>query len=169
MATMNETSRVSRTAVEDFLYEEAARADAHDFDGWLGLWAEDGTYWAPANDDDADPRLHVALINEGYEELKMRVRTLGEGLVHAQAPRARISRTIGNVRVRELPDGLVPDNLVEARAVFNLTSFRRQRFEFFAGRLVYRLRPEGESFRIVRKEIFLINNDGHLPNMTFLL
>lgn len=64
MATLIET-RVTREAVEDFLYDEAARADAHDYTGWLELWAEDGSYYAPANDDDADTRLHVALINEG--------------------------------------------------------------------------------------------------------
>lgn len=155
---------MDRAAVEDFLYEEAARADAHDFPGWLALWAEDGRYWAPANDDDADQRLHVSLLNDDYEALKVRVMTLGEGFVHAQAPRPRISRTISNVRVRALAEGLV-----EARAVFDLTSFRRQTFEFFAGRLAYRLRPDEESFKIVRKEIYLINNDGHLPNMTFLL
>ncbi|MET0180360.1 MAG: aromatic-ring-hydroxylating dioxygenase subunit beta, partial [Novosphingobium sp.] len=61
------------------------------------------------------------------------------------------------------------NGLVEARAVFDLTSFRRQTFEFFAGRVVYHLRPDGESFRIVRKAIYLVNNDGFLPNMTFLL
>lgn len=153
-----------RAAVEDFIFEEAARADAHDYAGWLELWSEDGHYWSPANDDDADERLHVSLLNEDYTGLKMRVLTLGEGFVHAQAPRARISRTIANVRVREIDGGLV-----EARAVFDLTSFRRGSFEFFAGRLIYLLRPEAEDFRIVRKEIYLINNDGHLPNMTFLL
>jgi benzoate/toluate 1,2-dioxygenase subunit beta len=164
MSVETTLTRSTRAAVEDFLYEEAACADAHDYPAWLSLWAEDGRYWAPANDDDADARLHVSLLNEDYEALKLRALTLGEGFVHAQAPRPRISRTIANVRIRELDEGLV-----EARAVFDLTSFRRQTFEFFAGRLVYRLRPEGDSFKIVRKEIYLVNNDGHLPNMTFLL
>jgi len=146
--TTPEERRITRTAVEDFLFEEAALADAHDYAGRLALWDEDGRFWAPANDDDADERLHVSLLNDDYEGLKVRVAALSEGLAHALAPRARISRTISNVRCR-----MIDDSLVEARAVFDLTSFRRHTFEFFAGRLVYRLRPECESFRIVRKDI----------------
>ncbi|MET0251185.1 MAG: aromatic-ring-hydroxylating dioxygenase subunit beta [Novosphingobium sp.] len=163
MSTVVETG-VTRAAIEDFLYEEAALADAHDYAGWLTLWAEDGRYWAPANDDAADERMHVALINDDYDGLKVRVTALSEGLAHALAPRARISRTIANVRFKAIANGLV-----EARAVFDLTSFRRHTFEFFAGRVVWHLRPGGESFRIVRKAIYLVNNDGFLPNMTFLL
>jgi 3-phenylpropionate/cinnamic acid dioxygenase small subunit len=163
MDTMT-TTKVTRAAVEDFLYEEAARADAADFAGWLELWAEGATYYAPVNDDDADPRRHLALFNETYAQIQTRVRIHLDGQVHAQSPRHRTSRIIGNVRIGEAPGGLV-----EARAVFNLTAWRFKTFNTFAGRLVYLLRPEGESFRIVRKEIYLINNDGHLPNMTFLL
>lgn len=151
-------------AVERFLFEEAALADANNYSGWLDLWAPDGTYYAPANDDDADTRLHVALLHDDYAGLVNRVHMLNEGLVHAQSPGSRTSRLIGNVRVSAGDDGLVV-----ARAVFNLTAFRRQTLEMFAGRLVYFLRPEGESFRLVRKEIYLVNNDGYLPNMTFLL
>jgi 3-phenylpropionate/cinnamic acid dioxygenase small subunit len=155
---------IDAMAVQEFLFEEAALADASDGAGWLELWAPDGTYYAPANDDDADTRLHVALLNEDHAGLVNRVHMLGEGLVHAQTPGPRTSRMIGNIRVSAGEDGLVV-----ARAVFTLTAFRRHTLDHFAGRLVYRLRPEGASFRIVRKEIYLVNNDGYLPNMTFLL
>lgn len=155
---------IDRIVVEDFLFEEAALADANNYAGWLSLWATDGTYYAPANDDNADTRLHVALLNEDYAGLTNRVYMLEEGLVHAQSPASRTSRMIGNVRASAGDDGLVV-----ARAVFTLTVFRRQTLDHFAGRLVYTLRPEGESFRMVRKEIYLVNNDGYLPNMTFLL
>lgn len=155
---------VSREAVEDFLFEEAARADAHDYAGWLELWAEDGTYYIPANDDHEDGRLHICLINEDYAAIQNRVQMQLEGFVHAQSPKHRLARTISNVRLSEGPDGLV-----EARAVINITAFRYERFDIFVGRVVYRLRPAGDSFKMVRKEIYLVNNDGHLPNMTFLL
>jgi 3-phenylpropionate/cinnamic acid dioxygenase small subunit len=158
------TTKVTRSAVEDFLYEETARADAADFAGWLELWAEDGTYYAPVNDDDADPRFHLALFSETYAQIQTRMRMQADGNVHAQSPRHRTSRIIGNVRLVEGCSGLV-----EVRATFNLTAWRQEKFDTFAGRLVYHLRQEGESFRIVRKEIYLINNDGYLPNMTFLL
>lgn len=155
---------IDRPAVEEFLFEEAALADSNDALAWLELWAPDGSYYAPANDDDADTRMHVALLNEDYAGLVNRVQMLVEGLVHAQSPGTRTSRMIGNIRI-----GTGEDGLVVARAVFTLTAFRRHTLDQFAGRLVYKLRPEGRSFRIVRKEIYLVNNDGYLPNMTFLL
>lgn len=163
-AEVLERIRSTRTAVEDFLYEEAARADAHDYAGWLELWAEDGSYYAPANYDGGDGRLQVALVNEDYSGLCERVRVQQDGFVHAQSPRHRLARTISNVRVRGRGDGLV-----EARAVFDITAFRRDVFDFFAGHVVFHLRPVDDGFRIVRKEVHLINSDGFLPNMTFLL
>lgn len=158
------TTNVPRAAIEDFLFEEAARADAADFAGWLELWAEDGIYYAPVNEDDVDPRRHLALFRETYSQIQTRVRIQIDGHVHAQSPRHRTSRIIGNIRLGKGCSGLV-----EVRATFNLTAWRQEKLDTFAGRLVYHLRPEGESFRIVRKEIYLINNDGYLPNMTFLL
>ena len=29
--------------------------DEHRYKEWLALWAEDGVYWVPCNDDDIDP------------------------------------------------------------------------------------------------------------------
>lgn len=163
MASLTSTS-VTLEAVEAFLYEEAARADAADYAGWLELWAKDGTYYAPVNEDDGDARLHLSLFNETYAQIETRVRMHLDGHVHAQSPRHRTSRIIGNVRYNVNSTGLV-----EARAVLNLTAWRSEKLDIFAGRLVYHLRPEGQSFLMVRKEIYLINNDGYLPNMTFLL
>ena len=153
-----------REKVADFLFEEAARADAHDYAGWLELWAEECLYWIPCNDDDIDPETHISIVYETRVGLQDRVRRLGGGYAHSQLPPHRLSRVIGNIRVSEIEDGLV-----EARSTFNLTAFRRDRFEIFAGRMVHRLRSEGDDFRIVRKIVYLVNNDGYMSNMTFLM
>lgn len=153
-----------RDRVADFLFEEAEIADAHRYEDWLALWAQDAFYWIPCNDDDIDPDMHVALVHEDRIGLEDRIRRLASGFAHTQQPQSRISRVIGNIRCRALEDGLV-----EARSVFNLTAFRRHRFEIFAGRQVHALRPVDNRFEIVRKTVYLINNDGYMSNMTFLI
>ena len=39
----------------------------------------------------------------------------------------------------------------------------------FAGRVLYRLRPQDNSFRIAYKKVLLVNNDEVINNMTFLV
>lgn len=153
-----------REQVADFIFGEAELADAHRYEDWLALWAQDAFYWLPCNEDDIDPDMHVALIHEDRIGLEDRVRRLASGFAHTQQPCSRISRVISNVRCSEIENGLV-----EVRSVFNLTSFRRHKFEIFAGRQVHLVRPVADSFQIVRKTVYLVNNDGYMSNMTFLL
>jgi 3-phenylpropionate/cinnamic acid dioxygenase small subunit len=150
--------------VAQFLYHEAALADRHAYAEWLALWAEDCSYWIPCNDDDTDPETHVALIYERRVGLEDRVRRLSGNYAHTQQPRSRISRVIANVMVEQLPDGLI-----SANSSFNLTAFRRQVMETFAGRMHHVLHLDGDSYLIVRKTIYLANNDGYIGNMTFLM
>ena len=163
---LSATHAATREEVETFLFEEASIADSHRYDDWLALWAEDAFYWVPANEEyeNADPDMHVAIVHDNYTRLEDRIRRLGSGYAHAQSPRSRISRIIGNVRV-----GTRSDGLTEVHSTLNLTEFRREQFSFYAGRQVHWLRPAAGSFRIVRKEVHLINNDGYMRNMTFLL
>jgi len=150
--------------VEAFLFNEAWLADSHAYMAWFDLWAEDCLYWIPCNDDDADPDMRVNLIYETYEAIRDRVRRLSGPHVVAQQPRSRLSRVISNITVQQLPDGLI-----EARSVMNLTAYRSRAFEVFAGRVTHKLRPTGETFKIVAKSVYLVNNDGYLANMTFIV
>ena len=150
--------------VEAFLFEEAEIADRHAYCAWLALWAEDGRYWLPCNDDDADPANHVALVYESYSGLEDRVRRLSSGHAHTQSPPTRLVRVVGNIRVAAIGDGLV-----EAKSVSNITGFRRNVMETTAAHVVHHLRPVGDSFRIVRKTVYLVNNDGYMNNITFLI
>ncbi len=150
--------------VQAFLYQEAELADRHAYSEWLALWAEDCVYWIPCNDDDSDPETHVALIYERRSGLEDRIRRLSGGFAHSQNPPTRVSRVVGNIRAIELPDGLL-----EVQSVCNITAFRRQTIETFAARVVHRLRPHGDGYRIVSKTVYLVNNDGYIGNMTFLI
>jgi len=150
--------------IEEFLYHEASLADSHAYDEWLSLWDRDGVYWVPCNDDDADPRTHVALIYERYRDLEDRIERLKSGYAHAQEPRSRLSRVVSNVLVSPADDGLIA-----VRSVCNITAFRRGQIDTFSGRVLHRLRQTADSFRIAAKTVYLVNNDGVIRNLTFLV
>jgi benzoate/toluate 1,2-dioxygenase subunit beta len=165
MIAAGTVTRATREEIETFLFDEAEIADTHRYEDWLGLWERDATYWIPCNDDDADPETHVALVYETYAGLEDRIQRLTGGWAHTQSPQSRISRVISNVRFTQAEDGLVT-----ARSVFNLTAFRRHRIDIFAGRQAHVLRPrDGGGFGMVRKTVYLVNNDGYMTNMTFLV
>ncbi|HEX2493948.1 MAG TPA: aromatic-ring-hydroxylating dioxygenase subunit beta [Steroidobacter sp.] len=154
-----------RSRVEEFLYHEASLADSHAYDEWLSLWDRDAVYWVPCNDDDADPRTHVALIYERFRDLEDRIERLKSGYAHAQEPRSRLSRVVSNVLVSPVGE----EGLIEVRSVCNITAFRRGQIDIFSGRVIHRLRPAADSFRIAAKTVYLVNNDGVIRNLTFLV
>lgn len=154
----------SRAEAEDFLFREAGLIDAWHLDEWLALWDRDALYWIPCNDDDSDPETHVALIYERHDGLCDRIARLNGGFAFAQEPRTRTSHAITNVIVDAGRDGLA-----QVRSVLTLTTYRLGRVETFAGRVIHLLRRQGEAFRIVEKTVCLINNDGPIGNLTFII
>jgi benzoate/toluate 1,2-dioxygenase subunit beta len=155
---------LDRGRVEDFLYLEARLMDTHAYDAWLALWTDDALYWVPSNDDDIDPERHVSIVYENRARLEDRIARLKSGAAYAQDPKSRLSRVVSNVEIEETSSG---ELLVHS--VFNLTALRRRRMDVFAGRSVYRLRSDGDSFKIAYKKVLLINNDEVIHNLTFLI
>jgi 3-phenylpropionate/cinnamic acid dioxygenase small subunit len=153
-----------RHAVESFLYREARLMDSHQYDEWLALWMEDALYWVPCNEDDFDPMRHVSIIYDDHGRLEDRIERLKSATAHSQDPRSRLSRVISNVEIEE--NG---QDEVTVYSNFNLTELRRGQQDTFAGRTIHTLRPDGESFKMVRKKVLLLNNDEVIDNLTFLV
>lgn len=155
---------IDRHHIETFLYREARLMDTHAYDEWFALWTDDALYWIPSNDDDFDPQRHVSIVYENKTRIEDRILRLKSGAAYAQDPRSRVSRVIGNVEIEEGEH----DEIV-VHSTFNLTALRRSRMDTFAGHVIHRLRPEGDSFRIAYKKVVLINNDEVINNLTFLV
>ncbi len=88
-----------RERVERFLILEARLMDEHRYKEWLALWAEDGVYWVPCNDDDIDPARHVSIIYDDRERLQQRIERLMSGAVLAQEPKPRMRRVVSNIEI----------------------------------------------------------------------
>ena len=82
----NGPTAADRSAVEAFLYHEAALLDAGALDDWVELFTDDGVYWVPARTDAPDPARHVSIVYDDKPRLLVRVARLQSGKEYAQEP-----------------------------------------------------------------------------------
>lgn len=158
--------RSLRERVETFIALEAELADTHRYDEWLELWSPDGLYWVPSNADDYDPAKHVSIIYDKYERLQERCFRLSVEGVHSQEPRSRLCRSVSNLQVRISENGL---DAIIVGGVMILVEVRSGVKQVYGARLEYHLVEAGDSFKIRRKKVMLLDNDEPLGNLTFLL
>ncbi|MCY3794662.1 MAG: aromatic-ring-hydroxylating dioxygenase subunit beta [Gammaproteobacteria bacterium] len=145
-----------RSRVEDFLFKEAAlldewRLDEWRLDEWLGLLTEDARYVVPTTDlPDGDPQRDLVFIDDDMTRLRARVaRLLGSHALREQ-PRSRTRRFVSNVRAEEADDGLV---LVSANVM--VYRFRAGEGAPYVGAIEYRLRRDGDDFKIAYRRAVL--------------
>jgi 3-phenylpropionate/cinnamic acid dioxygenase small subunit len=150
--------------IQQFLFREARLMDEHQYDDWLGLWAEVAHYWIPCSDDGRGIDQAISLVNEDRSGLEDRIKRLKSGAHYAQDPRSQLSRVVSNVEV-------VRDdaNAYVIGSTFNLTACRRGETEVIAGRVTHTLTPIGAEFRMAAKKVVLANRDAVIANLTFLV
>jgi p-cumate 2,3-dioxygenase subunit beta len=133
---------MTRQAIEDFLYEEAALLDEWRLDEWLELLTEDASYEVPSTDSpDGDPQHTLSLIADDKTRIRSRVAQLLGKSAWAENPPSRTRRMISNVRVLQ----------VEGEAIHVTANF-----------VVYRLRFEQMDTYVGRYEYTLVQRDGRL-------
>ncbi|MCG8424396.1 MAG: aromatic-ring-hydroxylating dioxygenase subunit beta [Proteobacteria bacterium] len=151
---------ITRTMVEDFLYQEAALLDEWRLEEWLLLLSEDIIYEIPIigmEQSSSDQTLF--LLADDAQRLRGRVKQLMGTATWAESPRSRTRRMISNVRVRDA----VRDELnVSANfAVYRIPqqSWRTEdgsnQTECFVGAYHYKLRSGETGLRIARRTVVL--------------
>ena len=96
------TAVITRTQIEDFLYEEAGLLDEWRLRDWLELLTDDVVYEVPSTDaPDGDSRSSLFIVADNAERLRMRVDQLLGKSAWAENPKSRTRRMISNVRIRE--------------------------------------------------------------------
>jgi len=142
VAAVQQLQTITRQAIEDFLYEEAALLDEWRLDEWLELLTDDATYEVPSTDtQDGDPRTTLSLIADDNIRIRSRVAQLLGKSAWAENPPSRTRRMISNVRVRQ----------VEGEAIHVTANF-----------VVYRLRFEQMDTYVGRYEYTLVQRDSRL-------
>ena len=153
---------IDRAPFEQFLTHEAALLDARRFRDWMGLFADDGTYWIPAVPDQESPLDQASLFYDDRELMKTRIERLEHPRIHVQTPPSRTAHLVGNVMVE---DNDTAAGEVTVGSTVIMVEYRDDAQRVFAGRQRHRLRRDGAGFRIVQKRVDLINCDGAFEAM----
>lgn len=126
---------VTRSRIEDFLYEEAALLDEWRLDEWLELLTEDATYEVPATDaPDGDPHSTLFLVADDKVRIRSRVGQLLGKSAWAENPPSRTRRMISNVRIRS-----VEGENISVTANFVVYRMRFEQMDTYVGRYEYTL------------------------------
>jgi len=145
---------LTRLAVEEFVYDEAALLDAWDLDGWLALFTQDCRYEVTptgiANPFEIETRTTLFLIGDNRERLEQRVIRLKKPTAHVEFPKSKTRHLYANVR-------LISDDGEEVVAMANFCTFRSKNriTTHYPGSIRYILRRDGDSFLIHAKRVVL--------------
>jgi benzoate/toluate 1,2-dioxygenase beta subunit len=153
---------IDRAPIEQFLIHEAGLLDSRRFRDWMGLFADDGTYWVPAVPDQQSPFDQASLFYDDRDLMRTRVERLEHPRIHVQTPPSRTAHLVGNVLVEEV-DEAKGEYVVGSTVI--MVEYRDETQRVFAGRQRHRLRRDGASFRIVQKRVDLINCDSAFEAM----
>lgn len=134
MATEAKIS-ISRQAIEDFLYEEAALLDEWRLQEWLELLTEDAAYYVPSTDTpEGDHKSTLFVIADDATRIRSRVKQLLGRFAHAEHPHSRTRRLISNVRIRG-----VEGDTIQVTANFAVYRTRMEQLDLYVGRYEYLL------------------------------
>jgi p-cumate 2,3-dioxygenase subunit beta len=143
-----------RLQIEDFLYHEAALLDAWKLRDWFALFTPDGRYEiAPTGEEDRaqlKPADALFLVADDHERLEQRIIRLLKPSAHAEYPHSQTRHLYSNIRITA-----IDEPHIEVSAHFVIFRNKRGVTATYMGEQLYRLRREGDSFRIQSKRSVL--------------
>jgi p-cumate 2,3-dioxygenase subunit beta len=157
---------LTRTEVEDFLYEEAALLDEWRLDEWHALFTEDATYRVPSTDvPDADPSNTLFLIDDDAGRLRSRVEQLLGKSTWSENPHSRTRRLLANVRIRKTEGACA-----WVTANFAVSRMRSNQTACYVGRYEYVLERQSAGLRIQsRRAILDLESLRDVGKISFIL
>lgn len=151
LAMVGTVSSLTRSDIEDFLYEEAALLDEWRLREWLTLLTEDATYEVPSTDvPDGNSQETLFLIADNADRLRMRVDQLLGKSAWAENPPSRTRRMISNVRIRN-----VEDPTLRITANFVVYRMRSGHIDTYIGRYEYTLVQQNGALKIQHRKAIL--------------
>jgi p-cumate 2,3-dioxygenase subunit beta len=152
-------SSVTRSDIEDLLFEEAALLDNWQLKEWLAMYTKDCEYQVPSTSlaKDADPTKTLFYIADDYERLEQRVIRLGKRTMWSEYPRSKTRHLVSNVRIIDQRE-----SEVKAEAAFAVYRTKWGNTDVFIGSYEYTLQRTAEGMKIRKKRCHL-DLDGLRP------
>ncbi len=155
---------MTQQEAEQFLFAEARLLDQRRYEQWRQLFGEDGLYWVPVNDTDADPQINCSIIYASGEQLDDRLMRAGSSYFWANQPPLKSVHTITNVTVQGVDED---QPTILANQVIYLYRENDQRRDVpqdvLPATSEYRLTEHGDGWQITLKKLTFLQADGYLP------
>ena len=165
----DDTRAVNDTAVRDefrrLVEREARLLDQLRYDDWLAMFAPECVYWVPSTPHAGDPRREVAVMFDDRRRLEDRIYRLRTGFAWSQAPQSRTVRLITNVEVF----ATVRDDACMVRSNFIINEFWDKETRTLTGWAGHRLVRSGGVWKIVAKQVNLLECDQAIRNLSIIL
>jgi 3-phenylpropionate/cinnamic acid dioxygenase small subunit len=160
----------TRAEVEDLLFREARLLDDLKLDEWLQMFAPDGLYWIPI-DENAPIASQGAIVFDTPLRREERVHHLLHTSFPAQSPRSRTIHCITNVMVESQDENLL---VTSSQVIYEMRTgdFAQKGIGLITplvARVDHVLRTIQGQLRIAEKKILLINRDTWQGNLTIIL
>lgn len=146
------------------LLDEAA-LDINRLDAWLTLYTPECIYWVPATPHGGDPRREIAVSFDDRRRLEDRIYRLKNDFAWSQMPRSRTARLVSNVTVF----GGRRQNEAMIRSTFLTTELQAGDRRTYTGWYGHRVRRKGDGWKILAKQVNLIDCDMNLRNPSIIL
>jgi 3-phenylpropionate/cinnamic acid dioxygenase small subunit len=159
--TMNLDLLNSATA---FVWAEADMLDHAEYAAWLDLWTPDGLYIVPIDPDTVDFANTLNYANDDADMRAKRVARLTSGESVSTQPRARTVRSVSRLRILRGDAGALT-----LRGAQDLRDFRKDCFHQHTADVTWDLVRNGDTWRIRRKVVRLINSVDTLSTIGYVL
>ena len=150
--------------VTAFIWIEGDMLDHGDFDTWLNLWSEKGTYIIPIDPKEVDFENTLNYAYDDHHMRQLRIQRLTGGESISTSPQPQTVRSLSRFRVL-----FESDEEVTVRCAQYLREFRKDSLKNYSADIVYELERVSDTFKIQRKLIRLINADDALAGIGYIL
>ena len=155
----------ARDRCRQLLEREARLLDERRFEDWLALFAPECLYWVPGTPNAGDPRKEVAVSFDDRRQLEGRIYRLRTGYAWSQVPASRTARLVANVEVFRTAEA----STLMVRSTLLISEFRAGETRVLSGWCGHRLAEHAGGWRILVKQVNLIDCDQALHNPSVIL
>ena len=149
-----------------FVMHEARLLDAHRFEEWLDLFADDGRYWMPLEWGQTDRVLHASLMDEDKLLLRVRIERLKGNRTFSQKPKSRCHHVLQLPTIDKRDDAAAAYELFTP---FHYVETRLDEQNLYAGWARHSLVSQNGHLRIRLKRVDLVNCDAAFGNIQLFM
>ena len=149
--------------VTSFLNLEADMLDHREYAQWLDLWTDSGLYIIPVDHNQKDYKNALNVAYDDADMRRMRVNRLQSGEAISTQISGYTVRTLSRFRILDEVDGLL-----RVRCAYALFENNKNGIRTFPADVQFKLKRDGDSFKIEEKVVHVMKSDEHLTTISYL-